>query len=757
MANLKRKKEAQRLLQKFITSGPDSAGEYGARCPIHDDHRSSASFNFGLGVWNCQGCDASGKILDLVYQLQQSGDVEATIVDLDQERTERKGTYAAELSLDEIEKRHEQLLRSDAQMDWLLEHKGLKGDTIRQFKLGYSEKKGFVVPVFDINNKLLNFRYYAPDDPSKKWSSVKGHGGAALFPIAQLQDSEEILICEGELDTLLAIQHGYAAVGGTGGAGHWPGEWAGHFEGKNVFICYDCDEAGVNGAAKVQASVGTVAASVTILTLPYEITPKGGKDLTDYLLENSAEDFDMLKIQANPTPASELGDGHNNTDLGNSERFVKRFGETIKYIPVWNTWLMWTGRRWKPDELNNVNNLAIQTIRHIREEALEMGDKKKQEGLIGHAIKSEAIGKLKAMVLLSESHEDLALTADVFDQDPWLLNCQNGTVDLKTGKIRPHDPQDLITQIIPVGLDPTAGCARWVRFVEEVLPTLDDQEFLKRAVGYSLTGVTDERVLIILYGHGSNGKSVLLEVIRALLGDYGKTADSELLMHKKESSPGGASGYMARLRGARFVTTSETEENQKLDENAIKKLVGGDTITARHLYQQEFEFEPTHKLWMATNHKPKVIGVGHGVWRRIRLLPFEQVFPLDPDLVTELKSELPGILGWALEGCLEWQQEKSLGESENVIRATKEYRTEEDLLGGFITEYCQTNPDFSVLFSDLYLMYDVWARDQNIRSPWSKSVFGKKINERSFKSETRGKSKEVYSTGIQLKKQYRGG
>ncbi|MFN3763256.1 MAG: phage/plasmid primase, P4 family, partial [Anaerolineae bacterium] len=309
-----------------------------------------------------------------------------------------------------------------------------------------------------------------------------------------------------------------------------------------------------------------------------------------------------------------------------------------------------------------------------------------------------------------------------------------GTIDLRSGELRPHNPDDLITKIAPVDYIPDAQAPTWEAFLHRIM---DGNErliaFLQRAVGYSLTGDTSERVLFILYGTGANGKTTFLETLRALLGDYGIQAPADTLLVGRENA---VPNDIARLRGARFIAVSEISEGRRLAEVLVKSLTGRDTITARFLYSEFFEFRPEGKIWLATNHKPIIRGTDKAIWDRIRLIPFTVTIPeaeQDKHLVEKLKRELPGILAWAVRGCLEWQT-SGLGVPEEVRSATEAYRAEMDVIGAFIADRCILSAGARVKAGDLYEAYRKWC-EENKEEPLNKIAFGLRLAERGLVSE----------------------
>jgi putative DNA primase/helicase len=352
------------------------------------------------------------------------------------------------------------------------------------------------------------------------------------------------------------------------------------------------------------------------------------------------------------------------------------------------------------------------------------------------------------MISLAASEPKIAIQPDELDQDPWSLNVLNGTVDLRTGKLRAHDRDDWITKLVPVAYDATTPAPLWNAHLERVLPDAELRAFFERAVGYSLTGLTIEQVMFILWGGGANGKSVTVETILGLLGDYACKTPSETLLARREGS---IPNDIARLQGARFVSSVEMEENRRLAESRIKELTGGDTVTARFMRAEFFDFRPVCKLWMATNHKPVVRGTDLAIWRRLRLVPFTVTIPeseRDHHLLEKLRGELPGILAWAVEGCLAWQRE-GLNPPEAVLLATKTYREEEDVLGAFLQERCVLGVGHWVFAGNLYRAYGGWC-ERNGEKPISQKALAARLSERGCESDRKGHGGKRVWRGIGL-------
>jgi len=434
----------------------------------------------------------------------------------------------------------------------------------------------------------------------------------------------------------------------------------------------------------------------------------------------------------------------NLTEYGNAERLVRDHGQDVRYAHDMHKWFRWQGTRWQMDENGNVVRIAKKTVRAIYKEALTINlvnavDKKeleameKQKAAINnHAKRSESDRAITAMINLAASEPMVAINADLLDRDENVINLLNGTLDLKTLDLRPHNRDDLITKIMPVELDINALCPMWDAFLARIMNDQEMIAYLQRAVGYSLTASTREQNLFFMYGTGSNGKSTFVETLMTLMGDYAQKAPPSLISVKK-SGYEGIPNDMARLRGARLVVCSELGEDQPLYESRVKDLTGGDKIVARYMRGDFFEFFPTHKLWIYGNHRPVIYGGDDGIWRRIHLIPFEVAIPdkeKDTELKEKLKAELPGILMWAISGYYQWL-EKGLNPPAKVIDATAEYRSEMDTMGEFIEEECIVDTNAKVTTQGLYDQYKAWVETRK-EYPVSKKKFTQRLRARGF-------------------------
>ena len=435
------------------------------------------------------------------------------------------------------------------------------------------------------------------------------------------------------------------------------------------------------------------------------------------------------------------------TDAANADAVVSRHGDGFRFVHEWAKWIAWDGRRWSEREAHSkVLRVCLLVAREeyvacsVRIEELRKElfvaqrkdpDKAKEleqqiqalQVLAKWHTQSQNTTKLHACAAVLATM--LGMSLDQLDAHPWLLNVANGTVDLRTAELRDHARDDYLTQISSVEWDDTATCPRWELFLEQVM--LGDRYtalYLQRAIGYSLTGTTEEQCLFFCYGGGSNGKSTFLNVVKSVLGEYACAAPRDLLMVQK--APKHETEY-ARLLGKRLATGAEVGDGQRFDEAKVKDLTGSDVIPARRMNEDFWDLTPTHKLWLAGNYRPTITGSDEGIWRRVRLIPWLASIngaDVDRELPQKLRAELPGILRWAVMGCLEWQRH-GLGEPTAVLEATETYRKESDVLGQFLSDCCVVEPTGRVSQQTLRERYERWCGEAGVEA-----MGGRRIDER---------------------------
>jgi putative DNA primase/helicase len=570
-----------------------------------------------------------------------------------------------------------------------------------------------------------------------------------------------------------------------------------HADGSGIIVIHDRDEPGDSGAAKWVRAISAVAADVRKIDLPYPLAESHGHDIRDWLTEDANRGLDDLvalaaqcKLSVPPdvglacdslatiSPAvssayrpipEPVGDDmldwlsifepEGRSDLANAMRFAKHWQGRALYCPQWGKWLIWSGTHWERDRLLRIEAMAEITVRRMWVQLTECEDAGAQKSAATFILKSSNRESITKMV--AQARNKMSITPEMLDSNTWLLNCANGTIDLRTGDLRSHNPADRITECCPTAYDPDASPDELTKFLDSIFASDDDLiEFVHRFFGYAITGETTEQILAIAWGGGSNGKSTLIDEIKSALGrDYAITAQPEMLMEK--SHTGGHTTELMDLCGKRLVTFSETNDSKKLAESTVKSLTGGDAIRGRRMREDTWEYDPTHKLLLSTNHKPRVAGNDHGIWRRIRLIPFAQKFwdaskgesgpahlEMDKRLPERLSNQREGTLAWLVDGCRKWQA-SGLNAPSAVIEATAEYRVEENPVARFIEECCDLKPSLSVGASDLYKKFRQWQEDDGVSRHMTQTKFGKLLTE--FHGVRKEKCGNVFYTGVAIK------
>jgi putative DNA primase/helicase len=407
------------------------------------------------------------------------------------------------------------------------------------------------------------------------------------------------------------------------------------------------------------------------------------------------------------TELAELGE----TDTDNARRLVKRFGTFIRFVPERRDWFAFDGQIWREDTSRQRLVFAQASARLIAVEADLLNDDRRADDRRRWAKHSLGAGSVRRALEMAQPHATRSITD--FDSDPWLINVKNGTLDLRTGDLRSFDSGDYLTRLAGTTYEPDAECVRFKQFLREIFT--GDKEligFVRRYIGYTLTGSTAEQCFLFLQGTGRNGKSTLIQILQQMLGQYARSTPTDTLLAKHTASS--TSNDLARLHGARMVSAIEANPNRQLDEALIKQITGGDRIAARFLYAEYFEYTPEFKLWFVANHPPRLRSTDDALWRRILVLPFDVAIQrerADPDLIANLRTELPGILAWAVRGCRRWQRD-GLQPPDRVVAATQRYRKEVDHVRRFLQECVTSTDDAAVTRSNLiYERYERWCAE----------------------------------------------
>ncbi len=682
------------------TKWPDTKGEYWALCPFHVDEHSG-SFSVGPRGFRCFACDAKGSLTQLAKHLG----IET--------RPETHGT-----------RKSEDVPFGEHPLQEYAQAKALDVELLRSLGLTEGRYKGearLELPYYDEsgNETARRYRVKLSGKGAFRWRR-----GATIVPYGLwcLEDAREagyVLLVEGESDCHTCWQHDIPCLGAPG-ANNWRPEWASYLDGLTVFVWREPDQ----GGAKFAQAIDTTLPNARIVT-----APPGRKDPSEMHLlgDDLPARLRELMAEAQPCRGPEAEAPHS-TDLGNARRLVAQHGADLRYCDGLGGWLVWDRRRWAQDDTGEAMRRAKATAAAIWAEVAEQPDEDSRKAMAAWAKASEGAARLRAMVELASTEPGVVARAEAFDADPWLLNCANGTLDLRTGALRPHRREDMLTKLAPVNYDPSATDAVLEQYLDTVTQgDADLAAYLQRACGYTLSGSTAEEVLFLALGPAATGKSTLVEAMLAALGGYAVKASFATFLETPHV--GGATPELARLRGARMVAAVETARTRRLNEPLIKEATGGDLLTARELYRSPITFKPEFKLWLAANEAPLMDDEDTGLWRRVQRVPFERELAeeeRDPGVKAHLTSDgLPALLAWAVKGCLAWQR-VGLRPCEVVRRKTTELRAGFDPLAEFFAHCCAFIQQAETPAGDLRGTYEAWAEDLGAK-PISNTEWGRRL------------------------------
>jgi len=728
----------------------DGAG-YRAKCPCHNGTTSNSLIVFDSGKMFCHSCEANTgdvlKELGLAEKSQSFAAKPKVVID------------GKPVTLHDSEQ-----AAIDA-VQWSVCQKANVSERPPDRHHRYHDRDGkhvLTIVIWKFSAETKETRQIRPHDGGWICKSMKS--SRPLYHLPEVIEASSVVVCEGEktADALRSI--GLAATTPSQGAmSPKKTDWSA-LAGKCVTISVDNDQAGREFGKLVIDLLPETVISVKVVELKddwQELPVKG--DAADWveqfwdverdelqrrfkLLPDHFETVSKIKLkkqqraaagaqrrpsatndeQQPPDISERTYDATDLNDIGNAEHYATAYKNELRYCAAWKKWLVWDGCRWKIDDEERPLKLAKELVHTMFNDAMEL----RGGEVFKHVCDSATASRLRAMIALAGP--ELPIRVEDLDRDSWALNCKNGTVDLTTGKLRPHDRADGITKLCQTSFLPDAESPVWTKFLSDVFA--DDAEliaFVQRLFGQYLTGDVSEQKLAMFYGSGANGKSTLLNGFMDTIGtDFTMQCMPDFLMEKQgESHP----TEKASLFGKRFVSCVETEASRKLAESTVKMLTGGEKIMARRMREDFWEFSPTHKLVLCTNHRPIIKGTDHGIWRRLLLVPFLQRFDGDRQnkkLSEQLKSERSGILAWAVRGCLEWQR-IGLNPPDSVTSATADYRSSEDIFGRFLSDCCLTNKALAVRFSELYERLETWANDGGEFLP-SKRAVGTWLDDNGF-------------------------
>lgn len=746
--------EILRALAPELSAALDAAPSRHVKCPLPEHEDQHPSFRFdnpdkGRAICNCGSYDG----FSLLQGLRGWG-FRQTVSEVAHHLGLGSGN-GAELPLDVLQV--------------VCLQKNIPVDGARVFG-ARGRGQTVAVPQYDANGKQCSTTTINPwgDTKEQKGKNASGKPAGMHLPhredgrVRLPQPGEQWLLVESFKCAAALHSHGYLAAGMNGRQIQAPHTTL--FAGCDVTIVHHLDKPAVEGARKTVGRLDCIAKSVRIARMPGEIKVSKGDDVRDVLQRSNGESLirDAINSAQRRQPGDHAADDDNplellsvsaqegRTDRANGLRFVDLHRANVRFCYAWKSWLVWDGIRWKIDNSGQAEKLAQSVSDRIWIEARETGN----PAALQFAAKTADDKHVRA--ILNQAKPALSISHDKLDSDSWLLNCPNGTVDLRTGKLRPHCPEDMMTKLCPTCFNPEASSSLWDTTLEKIFDQSEVIDFLRRAFGYSLTGDISEQILLIFWGEGSNGKSTLLNAFMETVGpDYTMQAQPDFLVAKKRESH--ATERMD-LFGKRLVACVETEDKHRVNESFIKMLTGGEAIRGRRVFENAWQFSPTHKVVLCTNHKPRVTGRDHAIWRRLCLVPFETCFwnpdkgetglahlKQDKELPAKLKAECEGILASLVRGCLEWKAD-GLRVPEAVSHATNEYRQQQDVEGRFVKECCcQTSG--RTKFKMLYQAFEEWGKDTGESIP-SRRVFSDYLKSRGFQHNSKGGTVYFHGLGV---------
>lgn len=424
------------------------------------------------------------------------------------------------------------------------------------------------------------------------------------------------------------------------------------------------------------------------------------------------------------------------TDAGNGEAVSAMWKHMTRYCYEYKAWMVYKDGRWMLDTAGVMRHLAVKTMRRLYIDTADVSDPDEKKRKAKWYAGSESDKRITAMLNLAASQPGMTIQAEQLDCKPWLLNVKNGTINLETCDLQPHNPEDLLTQQIQLNYETNASSDEWHNFIYTIFNGDTELiDFIKRAIGYSLNGTQLERVFFFLYGQGYNGKSQFTSALRHVLGPYAHEAKPEIFMERKYSSDGPNEGQAA-LKGVRFLTATEIKRGQNLDVSLVKRMTGGETIWHERKFQRGYEFSPTHTLWLSGNHEPRIKDTTDSIWDRLHKVPFENRIPVENEIKGYgeklAATHGPAILTWCIDGAKAWNERGLSGKPDCVKAATDDYRARQDVLHDFIQFKIIRSPGETILTKDLYEAYKQFCESEDTEYI-GKKAFNEAMRERGFK------------------------
>lgn len=592
-------------------------------------------------------------------------------------------------------------------------------------------------------------------EQSNSWRS--GHAAKSGRPmygldrLAKRGEKSVVFIVEGEkcADWISSAGGEVIGLSWPGGAKAYSRCDFGPVAGLDVVLWPDADTPGVRAMSGVAEVLEGLGCKVRFVDLSQFGEIELGWDCADWLHSGDHKNLDALQlnlIENAPKVVKQIQEEISResnsggmipiralTDVGNGERFLAANRDNVRFA-IGIGWKVFNGVRWEDDHQTLTYQMAARVAEAIRLEAMGVSEEDEAKAILKWSTASQNVSRIEAMLKMAKSSPGVTVSADIFDPDPFLFACANGVLDLRTGELKEPSREQLITKFAEVEYDPEAVCPSWEVFISEVMAgNTELVEFLQRAIGYSMTGDTSEQVLFLLHGGGSNGKSVFVETLKLIFGTYAKATDAGMLLLDSRGDAATGSNSIARLQNTRLVVGSEIPPGARFNEARVKELTGQDTISARFLFQEFFDYIPDFKFWIRSNDRPEIRGDDLGIWRRILCVPFDVKFTdeqKDKNLPEKLRTELPGILNWALKGCREWQR-IGLKPPQIVTNAVTNYKADMDVLGEWLGARCAIEPGAMVSSRALYVCYTQWCKS-NGETPASHRKIGIALRRRGF-------------------------
>jgi putative DNA primase/helicase len=690
--------------------------EWAVHCPAHDDKNPSASINIEKKVINCQRCGGMS-----LFKL-----------------AERMGWESPPVSGNGYKPANTEIARYD--------YRDESG------KILYQQIR------FLLSNGEKSFRGYNPETKQWKLEGIRRVPYRLPELLKAIESRQQIFICEGEKDVETLVSWGLCATTNSNGArstkiwhefSHW------FVPGLVIFICPDADLDGMKHAQTVKEIFDKKQCKVRILNFGYPVVEKHGKDVTDWKAEgHDFENFiNLFTEDMEDGTQPEMESPPVESDWGHACTLAPYFTGKFRYASHLGSWMEYTGKVWAPISDEKLNCISTEfLLKHYFEKvqiSMQSFDKEALKRSMTAWKEAQKYYKIQGAINFLKGWKGILTEYFEWDQYPWLLNVNNGIIDLREGVLLDHDPDKMLTQLAPVDYDPKAAGAVWTAHLEKFLPAPDLRREVQRNLGLALCGAQNSEIFPIWYGTGANGKSTTIKAIQQVMGNYAIKAAADILIASKfDKHP----AEIADLCGARLIFSVETDDQKRLAEAKVKELTGGDTIKARKMYGSFFQFEKTWTIFLLTNHKPIIRGTDNAIWRRVRLIPWgvrisdKDKLPQD-EVVKYLREESPAILNWLLEG-LRDTLDNPTWEAGEVKSATDDYRHDQDCLSGFLDSECEAGAKYKAATVETYQAYDAYCRGIN-EEPYKTRTFMKMMKDREYCIDRHGKTSDF--VGIRLK------